>query len=206
MPQASHACKRVGMLGGAFDPPHHAHVALAEAALAQLQLDCLHVIPTGQAWHKARPLSDAAHRLAMCELAFADLGPVRVDARETLREGPTYTVDTLRELHALYPLAEIFLVMGADQARALPQWHRAEDLASLAIICVAERDEWGAHTVQPEIAGLSPARLRWLHMPPSPLSATTVRHQLAQQQSVETLVPAAVARYIDHNHLYQASR
>lgn len=196
---------RIGMLGGAFDPPHWAHVALAKAALEQLGLNRLHIIPTGQAWHKARPLSDAKHRLAMCELAFSGLGLVHLDEREVQRSGPTFTVDTLRELHAEFPGAEICLVMGADQARALPTWNRADELASLAIICVAERDESGVNTLQPAVPGLTPEGLRWLHMPPSPLSATTVRQQLANHQSVETLVPPAVARYIEQNHLYQSA-
>ena len=79
---------RVGMFGGAFDPPHRAHRALAEAALHQLGLDLLLVLPTGLAWHKSRGLTAAAHRVAMCELAFAGLPHLRIDQREIRREGP----------------------------------------------------------------------------------------------------------------------
>ena len=88
--------KRIGVFGGAFDPPHLAHMALVKTAVADLQLDELRVIPTGQAWHKPRALSPAHHRLAMAQLAFADLPNVLVDPRETQRVGPSYTVDTLR--------------------------------------------------------------------------------------------------------------
>ncbi len=95
--------RRVGMFGGAFDPPHAAHRALVEAAVRQLQLERMYVFPTGHAWHKSRVLSPAIHRVAMAQLAFADLPEVVVDGRETLRSGPSYSVDTLRELHAQHP-------------------------------------------------------------------------------------------------------
>jgi len=82
------------MFGGAFDPPHLAHRALAQAAIEQLQLDVLRVLPTGQAWHKSRPLTAASHRLAMSRLAFDGLPQVRLDDREIRRAGPSYTLDT----------------------------------------------------------------------------------------------------------------
>ena len=115
---------RIGVFGGAFDPPHIAHVALARAALAQLQLDQLRIVPTGQAWHKSRTLTPAVHRLEMASLAFAELDRVVVDPRETLRSGPSYTVDTLLELRTEYPQAQLFLLLGQDQAQVLGSWHR----------------------------------------------------------------------------------
>ena len=92
--------QKVGLFGGAFDPPHRTHVAVAQAAVEQLHLDVLHVVPTGHAWHKQRPLTAAQHRLEMCRLAFADVNRAMVDGRETCRSGPTYTIDTLQELQA----------------------------------------------------------------------------------------------------------
>ena len=91
---------RVGMFGGAFDPPHWAHRALAETALGQLRLDHLHILPTGHAWHKPRQLSPAEHRVAMCKLAFDGLLNIHFDEREIHREGPSYTADTLAEAAA----------------------------------------------------------------------------------------------------------
>ena len=91
---------RIGLFGGAFDPPHYAHMALARAAVRQLGLSRLHVTPTGQAWHKSRPLTPAAQRLAMCRLAFAHEPRCVVDGRETRRDGPSYTIDTLAALQA----------------------------------------------------------------------------------------------------------
>ena len=137
-PQA--AVQRLGVFGGAFDPPHRAHVALVEAAVAQLQLNHVHVLPTGQAWHKPRHLSDAAHRLAMTRLAFAHAPQVVVDEREILRTGPSYTVDTLHELQSEYPQAQLYLLLGDDQRRSLSSWHQIGEIERIAIICAAGRD------------------------------------------------------------------
>ena len=198
--------KRVGLFGGAFDPPHRTHVALAQAAVEQLQLDVLHVVPTGHAWHKQRTLTAAAHRLAMCRLAFANVPHALVDARETLRSGPTYSIDTLQELQHQYPGAQLYLVMGEDQARALPSWHRAEDLGRTAIICVASRSDPDAAAPSVLDSSSQPGYpLQRLQLPPSPLNATEVRDRTAQGQSVSALVFEPVARYIDQHHLYQAA-
>lgn len=196
---------RMGVFGGAFDPPHRAHRALAQAAMQQLQLDQLRIIPTGLAWHKTRVLSAPAHRLAMAQLAFADLPGACIDSRETARCGPSYTVDTLAELHAEYPDAQLFLLMGDDQAKALTTWHRWQDLPRLATICVAVRgNSTGANSpfdAQWPFSG----SLRRLTMPPQDLSATTIRERLAHGQDIGTLVSEPVARYIADHHLYQTT-
>lgn len=193
------------MFGGAFDPPHAAHVALAQAALAELQLDQLRVIPTGQAWHKTRPLSPALHRLAMARLAFADLPKVMIDARETERAGPSYTVDTLRELQREQPGAELFLLLGADQARALPSWHAWQEIVQTAIICVADRGDGADKQPRFSAPKLLESRFRQLPMPALPVSATEIRNQIATRQALGPLVLEPVARYIEHHHLYQTA-
>ena len=200
------AARRIGVFGGAFDPPHLAHVALLRMAIEQLELDEVRVLPTGEAWHKVRPLTDARHRQAMAELAFADLPEVVVDDREIRRQGPTYTIDTLQELAAECPNAQLFLRIGDDQRRSLPSWHRIGDIAQLAIICAAARPA----DVAPWNAGQAPAQapesllagIRPLQMPLMPLSATDIRQRLSHQQPVTGLVPAAVERYIHEHHLY----
>ena len=197
--------RRVGMFGGAFDPPHAAHHALVEATLRQLQLDRLYVFPTGHAWHKSRVLSPAAHRVAMAQLAFADLPEVVVDGRETLRSGPSYSVDTLRELHAQHPGAELFLVIGQDQAQALPSWHEPDALVQLAIICVAARAViTGIAPAFVAPAGLEP-RFRQLQFPVLPVSATHIRSLAAAGLALTPLVCVDVARYIVDHHLYQSA-
>ncbi len=196
---------RIGIFGGAFDPPHVAHVALAQTALEQLQLDALHVVPTGDAWHKTRRLTLATHRLEMARLAFADIPDVVVDSREVDRVGPSYSVDTLTELHAVYPLAQLFLVIGQDQAHALPTWQRWRDILQLATICVAVRSDLsGAGGSFNELL-LAQPECQLLKMPVMDISATDIRLRLANHQSVAPLVTKAVARYIAHHHLYQTA-
>jgi nicotinate-nucleotide adenylyltransferase len=198
--------QKIGLFGGAFDPPHRTHVALAQAAIEQLQLDILHVVPTGHAWHKQRALTAAAHRLEMCRLAFADVYRAVVDDREMRRSGPTYTIDTLQELQVQYPGAQLYLIMGEDQAKALTSWHRAEDLGRAAIICVALRSESiGTASPAPVSSGPHGSPLRQLLLPPSPLNATEIRDLTARGQSISALVFESVARYIDQHHLYQAA-
>ena len=196
---------RIGLFGGAFDPPHIAHLALAQAAIKQLQLNTLYIIPTGQAWHKARQLTPAPHRLAMTQLAFADHAKTRVDDREILRDGPTYTIDTLLSIHAEHPNAQLFLIMGYDQALALQTWHRWQDIVGLAIICIAYRPETSASQglVSDSFAYI-PA-LEHLELPLMSVSSTQIRHEIALKHPVNALVSDAVVRYIDQHHLYQST-
>ncbi|QTD46672.1 nicotinate-nucleotide adenylyltransferase [Ottowia testudinis] len=200
---------RIGLFGGAFDPPHDAHVALARAAIGQLSLDQLHIVPTGDAWHKTRPLSPGVHRLAMCQLAFADVPKMVVDDRELRRDGPTYTIDTLTELRAEYPGAELFLQIGADQAAAFHTWRRAPEILRIATLSIAVRayseSADAVFDVKNPLAGLSvsPAHVRILNLSAMAHSATDVRRRVAQGLPIGHLVPAPVAGYIAENHLYQ---
>ncbi|MCV0440716.1 MAG: nicotinate (nicotinamide) nucleotide adenylyltransferase [Hydrogenophaga sp.] len=204
--------RRVGMFGGAFDPPHWAHRALAETALRQLGLDVLHILPTGHAWHKSRVLSSAEDRVAMCELAFGDLPKVQLDEREIHREGPSYTADTLRELQREYPQAQLFLVLGADQLLAFRNWVRWQEVLDLATLAVANRaTNIGAdapldQATETDLSGVD-LPFEPLHMPLKNISATAVRARVGRhtrsQDALDVLVPEPVARYISQHHLYQ---
>lgn len=103
---------RLGLFGGAFDPPHLAHHRIAQAAIHTYALDRLYIVPTGDAWHKSRSLSPGQHRLAMARLAFADLPQAWIEPMEVEREGPSYTIDTLRALQARHPQATWYLFIG----------------------------------------------------------------------------------------------
>jgi len=195
--------RRVGMFGGAFDPPHAAHVALARAAIEQLGLDELRVLPTGQAWHKARDLSAGAHRLAMAHLAFGEVPRAVVDERELRRPGPTYTVDTLRELQREFPGAELVLVIGADQAEALHSWRESADIPSLATIAIAERTRPAEAPVPFNATHIPGGRWAPVELAPMPVSATAVRQKVAAGEGIAHLVPEGVARYIAQHLLYQ---
>ena len=199
------------MFGGAFDPPHWAHRTLAEVALSQLGLDVLHILPTGQAWHKARALSAAHHRLAMCQEAFGDLPRVRIDPRETERAGPSYTADTLRELAAEYRGATLYLVLGADQLLAFKGWSRWEEVLRHARLAVANRPihpaaDAGSVMAEADLQGVD-VPFQPLDMPLHPTSSTAIRAHLHGQSrrypDLDVLVPAGVARYISAHHLYE---
>lgn len=193
---------RLGIFGGAFDPPHLAHVALARAAVQQLGLDELRVFPTGQAWHKARALSDAQHRLAMAREAFSDIPGAVVDDRELRRSGPTYTIDTLRQLQQERPDAELLLVIGADQAEALPSWRESAEILRLATVAIAARARPDPDAPPFDPATLQGGRFAAVELPSMPVSATQVRERARAGQDIGQLVPPGVASYIARHHLY----
>ena len=202
--------KRLGMFGGSFDPPHIAHVALAQHAIEQFQLDELRIFPTGDAWHKSRNLTPSPHRLAMTRLAFADLQQAVVDPREIDRSGATYTIDTLHELQAEVPDAQLFLFIGADQAQAFKTWHRWQDILGLATVVVAQRTLDGQGGTPSQWHNAVSPDVQSLDMPSLNVSATEIRAHFAQGShptaSMSAWLPAAVQHYIEQHSLYQTTR
>jgi len=198
--------KRVGVFGGAFDPPHNAHVALARAALEQFALDTLYIIPTGQAWHKARTLSAPAHRLAMAQLAFEGVPKAVVDDRELKRTGPTFTIDTLQALQTENPQSQLYLFIGADQFVDFRHWHKWQQIFELAIICIADRAQ--STLAQAQFDAYAPHNHRFftLKLPLMTVSATQVRQLMASSAGnaleAAKLVSEPVARYISLHRLY----
>jgi nicotinate-nucleotide adenylyltransferase len=194
-----------GLFGGSFDPPHAAHRALAQAALAQLQLDALVWTPAGQPWQKSgRTLQPAAARVAMLRLLTRGEPRFAIDERELRREGPSYTVETLRELQAEEPGTRWWLIVGQDQYARLDTWHEWPRILELAGIAVAARD--GEAVQAPPALSSFPHALRILEMPALPHSATAVRARAAAGLDVTALVGAPVARYIARHHLYRGNR
>jgi nicotinate-nucleotide adenylyltransferase len=192
--------RRVGIFGGSFDPVHHAHLALARVALEHLGLDQLLWIPVGQPWQKARQLARAADRAAMVALAIADEPRFTLESCELLRLGPSYTVDTVRELSAR-ERAEWFLVIGQDQFAQLHTWHGWRELVRGVTLAVANR-AGAAPRSNPEVAAASGGVIE-LPLPPTSVSATGVRLRVALGQSIADMVPPDVARYIEEHRLYR---
>jgi len=194
--------RRLGVFGGSFDPVHVAHVALARVALHTLKLDTLHWMPTGDAWQKRRTLTEAAHRVAMLELATRDQPRFHIDEREIRRNGPTYTLDTMQALRAAHPAARWFIVIGQDQYARLHTWHRWRELLPLATWAVAGRA--GDEPRAPAEVAAVPHDVQPLPLPPIALSATDIRARIARGEGIDGLVPPAVAAYIERNHLYRS--
>jgi len=191
--------KRVGVFGGSFDPVHNAHVALARLALEQLQLDEVRWIPIGQPWHKSRTLSEGADREAMVRLAVAGEPRFVVDRTELRRRGVSYTLDTVRELAAAEPGTEWVLILGQDQYASLHTWRDWRELVAMVTLAIANRPD--ARPVANDQIAKVPHHM--VNLPMMDISSTEVRRRVAAGESIATLVPEAVARYIERRQLYR---
>ena len=191
----------LGIFGGSFDPPHVGHVAAATAAWRQLGLAQVFVLPAGQApLRDGPPRASAADRLAMTRLAFADAAWATVDARETLRPGPSWSVDTARELVREHPQARLIWILGADQLGRLDRWKDVGELVGLVEFAVLARDGLAVEA-PPALRGQ--VRLHRLDAPSVEVSSTDLRERLRNGQPTNGLLPA-VRRHIEEHALYQA--
>ena len=201
--------RNIGIFGGSFDPVHNAHLALARAAREAFALDELRVIPAGQPWQKVRAITPAVHRVAMLELALAGDSGIVIDRREIDRAGPSYTLDTVRELQFEMTQAQTqaptqsrcFLIIGQDQYATLHTWHGWRELLSRVTLAVARRPD-AALSVDAEVASHAP---RIVPLPMLPISSTDIRARVAAGLPIAHLVSPAVASYIDQQALYRAS-
>ena len=194
--------RRIGLFGGTFDPPHEAHVALARLALTELSLDELRWIPAGEPWQKARDITPAAQREAMVRLAMGDEPRFLLERCEIRRHGPSFTLDTVRELQAARPGAEWFLIIGQDQFANLHTWRDWRELLARVTLAVANRP---GVAVEPH-ADVAAAARHVVPLPMLDIASTDIRARVAAGQDITALVPAGVARYIEANHLYQSPR
>ncbi len=193
--------RRLGILGGTFNPPHRGHLALAIHARRQLALERVLLVPANTAPNKPGRDEDPgpSERLAMCRLAVAEVDGVSVCALEIERGGVSYTVDTLRALHASHPEAELTLIVGGDVASTIGSWREPAELLALAHLAVAGRP--GA----PPPVLADGARSSSLEMPALDVSSSMVRDRAAHGQPIEELVGAGVARYIADHGLYRVA-
>jgi nicotinate-nucleotide adenylyltransferase len=195
---------RIGILGGTFNPPHLGHLICAQEAYLQLGLDRVTLIPARVPPHK--PVEDepgAEHRLELCRLAIQGDDRFDVSELEVMREGPSYTVDTLEELHSSAPDNELFLIVGGDIAAGLPSWHRPERVLSLATLAVAKRRGTARAAVDGALSSLPGGeRARFFRMPRIGISSTMLRDRVRAGEPVKYYVPDPVARYIDQHRLY----
>mgnify|MGYP000564772146 CR=1 FL=1 len=172
-------------------------------------VDQIILFPAGQPrLREHSPIATGPQRRQMCELAVHDLpadisSRVEVNPIEILREGPSYTIDTLRSFGDQFPGAQFFLLIGEDQGKALATWHEIGEIAQRAIICVADRE---MSELSDSAAPSHDIPTQALKLPNLPHSATQVRARVAQGQAIDALVPPTVALYIQSHHLYQPAR
>lgn len=198
---------RRGLLGGTFDPIHNGHLALASAALAQLRLDGVWLLPTGVPWMKRdSPRSPNADRLRMVELAIDGIDRLHVLAAELERPGDTYTVDTLDGLRAGKMAGdELYFVVGADALASMHRWKEPSRLLEMARLAVAARG--GGVPPLEQLEAVAPgarARVIELRMEPVDVSATDLRRRVHAGEPIRGDVPDAVADYIHERGLYTA--
>lgn len=199
------APRSVGVLGGAFNPPHIGHLVLAQEAIAELGLDELILVPTGEAPHKRiEPEPGPMLRLAMVEAAVRGSERLRASDLEVRREGPSYSYRTLELLADEQPGSQLTFVMGADVAAGLGSWRRPERVLELAHVAVARRPGVDAAAAAQVLDGLGAGeRARSLEMPEIGVSSTMVRERVAAGRPVRWLVPPAVAELIAEHGLYR---
>ncbi len=187
----------VGLFGGSFDPIHHGHLIVAQAVADALGLEEVRFVPAReQPFKVGQHLAPAESRARMVELAIAGEPRFRLERAELARTGPSYTVDTLRELRAREPGQVFALLVGADAARDLPQWREAPAIAGLAELVVFAR----AGTPAPDL----PWPVRQVVVPAIEISATDIRRRVRQGRSIRYLVPDAVLEAIRVGGLYLA--
>jgi len=196
------AARKIGLFGGSFDPVHNAHLALARLALRVLGLDELRWLPVGHAWQKSRAMTPAAQREAMLRLAIAGEPRFVLERCELQRQGPSYTLDTVRELQAATPGAQWFLLIGQDQYSNLHTWHGFEELLQRVTLAVAQRPGAGPREVDARVRSRP---LQALALAPMDVAATDIRARVAAGADISTLVPPAVALYIYQHGLYRGA-
>ncbi|MET3052498.1 nicotinate-nucleotide adenylyltransferase [Pseudomonas alkylphenolica] len=210
--------RRVGVLGGTFDPIHIGHLRSALEVAEVLALDELRLMPNARPPHRDTPQVSAQDRLAMVRCAVESVPTLSVDARELARETPSYTIETLELMRAEMAASEqLFLLLGWDAFCGLPSWHRWEELLQHCHILVLQRPDadveppdalrnlLAARSVSDPQALIGPAgHIAFVWQTPLAVSATQIRQLLASGKSVRFLVPDAVLAYIDAHNLYRA--
>ena len=199
----------IGILGGTFNPPHLGHLAVAVHARDELGLGRVLLMPARIPPHKPTGADPGAdHRVAMCRALIDGEQDIAVSEEETGREGPSYTVDTLRTIHASHPDAELTFIVGADTANTLPGWREPRDILRLARLAVASRDGAERSRVLDSVAaaGGEDGSVIFLDMGEVAVSSSIVRELTARGEPIAELTGPAVAGYIHEHGLYGEGR
>jgi nicotinate-nucleotide adenylyltransferase len=197
--------KRLGIMGGTFDPIHHGHLVTAEEALWQFHLDEVVFVPTGQPWMKAdRRVAPAEDRYLMTVIATSSNPRFTVSRDEVDREGPTYTRDTLAALRegAEQP-PDMYFITGADAMLEIVHWKDPEDVFALAHFIAATRPGYELQRLEDE--DLSSRHVSVMHVPALAISSTDIRRRVREGDPIRYLVPEGVQTYIEKTGLYRGS-
>jgi len=190
---------RIGVMGGTFDPIHHGHLVAASEVAQSFDLDEVVFVPTGQPWHK-KTVTSAEHRYLMTVIATASNPRFTVSRVDVDRIGTTYTIDTLRDIHAAHPDAELFFITGADAVAQILSWKDYDELWELAHFVAVSRP---GHVLN--VSGLPAQDVSLLEIPALAISSTDCRSRVNRGHPVWYLVPDGVVQYISKHHLYRST-
>lgn len=196
--------EQIGIMGGTFDPVHNGHIAIAQSVSEQLGLSRVLFIPTGNPNFKQDVrVTSAADRVRMVELAIKGHPSFELDRCEVDRPGVTYTADTLEELTERFAGARLFFIMGTDSALTLPHWKRAQDVARLCTVVVAQRPGQSGQLLRETLASCPIVfDVCYLDVPQIDVSSTQIRQRVLRGLPIGAMVPDEVAAYIRENGLY----
>lgn len=190
---------RLGVMGGTFDPIHHGHLVAASEVASAFKLDGVLFVPTGEPWQKTK-VTNSEHRYLMSVIATASNPRFTVSRVDIDRDGPTYTVDTLKDIHEAYPEAELFFITGADAIKQILEWKDVDDVWPLAHFVAVTRPGHKLELPQAPAGAISV-----LEIPALAISSTDVRARVASGEPVWYLVPDGVVQYIGKHNLYQVT-
>ena len=185
--------KKIGLLGGTFDPPHIGHLTMAEEAYERLNLDEVWFVPSAEPPHKDRARVSATDRLRMLKVAIDPIDYFRINTIELVRKGKSYTYDTITALKDMYPNAEFYFIIGADMVEYLPHWYKIDQLINSVQFVGVKRPDYKLDTPYPVIL------LDTLSLD---ISSTMIRERLESNRSVRYLIPDQVLSLIKEKGLY----
>lgn len=198
MTESGQGRPKIGVMGGTFDPIHHGHLVAASEVLQSFGLDEVIFVPTGQPYQKPGA-TESEHRYLMTVIATASNPRFTVSRVDIDRHGPTYTIDTLRDLRAQRPEAELYFISGADAIAQILDWKDVRELWSLAHFVAVSRP---GHSLT--ISGLPESEVSLLEVPALAISSTDCRSRVSRGFPVWYLVPDGVVQYISKHHLYRS--
>lgn len=201
--------KKIGIMGGTFNPVHNGHLLIAENAYEQLGLDEVRFIPTGRSPHKqGQEILSGRHRLRMVELAIEGNPAFLADDRELRSEELSYSYVTLQKMHEAAPEDELYFIMGGDSLRDFKTWYHPEGICAYAVLVAAIRDDCDrTHLMSyaQELNQLYSADVRLIQTPNLSVTSSELRRRVAAGESIRYQVPEAVRVYIEENHLYRSA-
>ncbi len=187
--------KKIGILGGTFNPPHLGHLIIAEHVKDQLDLDTILFIPSYEPPHKhSKKTIDHAHRVNMLERSLSDNDKFDIDLIEIEREGKSYTYDTMRLLKEKHPDTEFYFIIGADMVEDLPNWHKIDELIQLVQFVAVNRPNYQTESTYPVIM---------VDVPDVDISSSMIRQKVRDGCSIRYLVTAETEKYIENEGLYK---